>query len=84
MERYRSQDETEDHPRRGEDHDAPPTDDIDILQRKQRENEIGSRNNQPDSNGLIETNRSEQGSGIVHQGVEAAKLLEGLQTTSHS
>ena len=52
--------EAEDHPRGGEDHDPPPADDVDVLERDEGEDEVGSGDDKADSGWLVESNLLEQ------------------------
>lgn len=76
--------QSKNHSRRGPHHDPPASNDIDVLQRKEREQEVSTRNDETDSSWLVEANRLEERRGIVHQRVEPAKLLEGLQSTRNN
>lgn len=61
----------EHHARRRDQHDSSAADDINVFQRKQREDEVGPGYNQADCRRLIEANLLEQSCGVVHQRVEA-------------
>ena len=52
--------ESEDHAGCGPDHDPAPADDVDVLEREEGEDEVGSRDDQADRDGLVEANLLEQ------------------------
>jgi hypothetical protein len=48
------------------DHDSSTSDDINVLERHECENKVGSRDNQSNSGGLIESYGLKQRCGVVH------------------
>ena len=61
MESNAGEREAEDHPWGGEDHDPPSADDIDVLERDEGEDKVGSGDDKTDSGWLVESNLLEQG-----------------------
>jgi hypothetical protein len=79
IERYGSHSKSKDHTRRREYHNLATTNDVDVFQGNERENEVGPGNDQSDGRRLVKPDTLEQRSGIVHERVKAAKLLECLE-----
>lgn len=71
-----------DHPRRRNQHDPPPPNRVNPLQRDQREQKVGSGDDESNGGRLVEPNFSKQGGRVVHQRVETAELLKGLHATA--
>lgn len=55
-----SEDEADDHAWGGPDHDFAAADDVDVLQRKEGENEVRARHYEAHSSGLVEADLLEQ------------------------
>ena len=78
VEGYAGEHKTNDHTRSGENHNLASADDIDVFECEKREDEIRARDDETDSCWIIEPDLLEDGRAVVHESVEAAKLLEGL------
>jgi len=65
-------------------HDPPSPNSVDPSQRDQREQKIGSRDDEPNGSRLIKPDFGKQGGRVIHQRVETAELLKGLHATTDS
>ena len=54
VERDTGKSQADDHAWRREDHDLAPSDNVDVLQREQREDEVRAGDDEADSRGLVE------------------------------
>ena len=75
-------DQADRHTKDGDQEDLAATEPIDDDQVDEREDEVGGRNGNGDSGGVVEADNLEQGSAVVHERVKAAELGNGHDCAS--
>lgn len=76
------EDQPYNHSRCRNQHDPPPPNRVDPFQCNQREQKVGSGDDESNGSRLIKPDFSKQGGGVIHQRVETAELLKGLHATT--